>query len=172
MSTPEARRIGPTDIFGHRSRSLLIRGIATREQTASALETHMSIHTRKLPTNSTTLLDRLVDPNSQLVEAPSPATAPAPVHRETVVAPDDPSPPHSFAEPKAPSDGAANLPWYRRETWLAVQIVAIIPIVGAILVPAAYRLPLCVLGGALVAIGTVMMLRHKPASAAGSFETR
>lgn len=169
MSTPDACRIGPTDIYGHRSRSFLIRGIATREQAASAPETHMSIHTRKLPTNSTTLLDRLVDPNSHLAESPMPKTAPASVHRETVVAPDDPSPPHSF-EPRAPSDSAADLPWYRRETWLAVQIVAIIPILGAILLPVSYRLPLCILGGTLVAIGTVMLLRHNPASAPGGGE--
>ena len=130
----------------------------------------MSIHARKLPTNSTTLLDGLVDPNSRQAETPTPATAQ--VHRETIVVPDDPSPAHAFAEPVAPSDGTADRPWYRRETWLAVQIMAIPPILGAMLVPESYRLPLCILGGTLVAIGTVMMLRHKPSSASGSFEAR
>jgi hypothetical protein len=130
----------------------------------------MSIHTRKLPTNSTKLLDRLVDPNSLQDEAPSPAVAPAPVERETIVAHDDPAPRRFAADEVAPSDDAADLPWYRRETWLVVQILAILPILGAMLVPASYRLPLCILGGALVAIGTVMMLRHKPTSESGTAE--
>ena len=125
----------------------------------------MSIHMRKLPTSSTKLLDRLVDPNSLQDEAPSPAVAPAPVDRVTVVAADDAPPRRSAAEQIAPSDGATELPWYRRETWLVVQLAAIIPILGAMLVPAPYRLLLCILGGSLVAIGTVMLLRHKPASA-------
>ena len=125
----------------------------------------MSIHTRKLPTNATKFLDRLVDPNSLQDETPSPAVAPAPVDRETVVEPDDPAPRRFAAEEVVPSDASAELPWYRRETWLVVQIVAILPILGAMLVPASYRLLLCILGGTLVAIGTVMMLRHKPAPA-------
>ena len=130
----------------------------------------MSIHTRKLPTNSTKLLDRLVDPNSLQDEAPAPAVAPAPVDRETLVAPDDPAPRRFAADDVAPFDGAADLPWYRRETWLVVQIAAILPILGAMLVPASYRLPVCILGGTLVAVGTVMMLRHKPTSASGTAE--
>jgi hypothetical protein len=133
----------------------------------------MSIHTRKLPTSSTKLLDRLVDPNTLQDEVPSPAVAPAPVHRETIVALDDSPPRRSAAEQIAPSDGVMDLPWYRRETWLVVQIAAIIPILGAMLVPAPYRLLLCILGGTLVAIGTVMMLRHKPmsdSSKSGGFE--
>ena len=60
---------------------------------------------------------------------------------------------------------AAEMPWYRRERWLVVQSAALIPILGAMLAPATYRLPLCVVGGALVAIGTVMMLRHDPSGA-------
>ena len=130
----------------------------------------MSIHTRKLPTTSTKLLDRLVDPNSLQLETPAPAAAPAPADRETVVAPDDPPSRRSVSDQIAPSGGGTDLPWYRRETWLVVQIAAIAPILGAMLVPAPYRLLLCILGGTLVAIGTVMMLRHKPTSPSGSAE--
>jgi len=53
-----------------------------------------------------------------------------------------------------------DLPWYRKEGWLAIQAVALVPILGAMFVPANYRLPLCILGGALIAIGTVMMFRQ------------
>ena len=173
MSEPETCRIGPTDTLGRQSRSSSFAS-AHREagaQAASAPETLMSIHTRKLPTSSTKLLDQLVDPNSLQDEAPSPAlapspaVAPAPVDRVTVVAADDPPPRRSAAEQIAPSDDATELPWYRRETWLVVQLAAIMPILGAMLVPASYRLLLCILGGTLVAIGTVMMLRHKPTPA-------
>jgi len=130
----------------------------------------MSIHTRKLPTGPTKLLDRLVDPNSLHDDAPSPAAAPAPADREKDIVSDDPPPRPSAAEPIAPSGGTGDLPWYRRETWLAVQIAAIIPILSAMLVPAPYRLLLCILGGTLIAIGTVMLLRHKPTSASHSAE--
>ena len=70
---------------------------------------------------------------------------------------------------KLPGDGdaheAAGLPWYRKDRWLVVQLAALVPILGAMLAPVAYRLPLCIVGGALVAVGTVMMLRHDPKGA-------
>jgi len=69
----------------------------------------------------------------------------------------------SVHTPELPSHSPTDLPWYRRERWLAVQLAALVPILGAMLVPATYRLSLCILGGALVAIGTLMLLRHKPA---------
>ena len=65
---------------------------------------------------------------------------------------------------------AAELPWYRRERWLAVQVAALVPILGAMLAPATYRVPLCVLGGALVAISLMMLLRHKPTPARVGYE--
>ena len=121
----------------------------------------MPIHTRQLPTNSRTVLDALVDPNSRHDRPSSDDVMPLPTDRETAV------PPEVAPSPRADLDaqthgGGSDLPWYRREKWLAVQIAAIIPILGPKLVPEAYRLPLCVLGGALVAAGTVMLLRHKP----------
>jgi hypothetical protein len=127
----------------------------------------MPIHTRQLPTNSRTALDALVDPNSRHERPSSDDVMPLPTDRETAVPPEGaPSPRSDFdAETQR---GGSDLPWYRREKWLAVQITAIVPILGALLVPAAYRLPLCILGGALVAVGTVMLLRHKPMPATSS----
>jgi hypothetical protein len=135
----------------------------------------MSIHTRQLPTNSTRLLDTLVDPNARQKESPTPAASGAPIDRQTITPPDDPPRRRSAGAETSETGDTSDVPWYRRETWLAVQITAILPILGAMLVPAPYRLPLCVLGGALIAIGTLMLLRHKPTTASsesGSAKSR
>lgn len=145
----------------------------------------MSIRTRQLPTNSRTVLDELVDPNARhersssherhQVPGAGPAVAPTEVAPPEVARPDFEPPFRSDFEPEVTTAASADVPWYRREKWLAVQVVAIVPILSAMLVPASYRLPLCVLGGALVAIGTVMLLRHKPTPAlsrSGSADSR
>ena len=121
----------------------------------------MPIHTRQLPTNSRTVLDELVDPNARHERSSSAREKPAPNDREAAVSPEV-TPPRSDFDAGAVTAGGSGLPWYRREKWLAVQIVAIVPILSAMLVPVTYRLSLCILGGVLVAVGTVMLLRHKP----------
>ncbi|MFL5620512.1 MAG: hypothetical protein ACJ79A_19210 [Gemmatimonadaceae bacterium] len=129
----------------------------------------MSVHARQLPDNSRRALDTLVDPNARHERSSSPEASPAPRDQETFTASGDAPRRRSAVDADPATDVAGDLPWYRRERWLAVQIAALVPILGAMLVPATYRLPLCVLGGALVAIGTVMLLRHKPTQAtAGS----
>ena len=125
----------------------------------------MSIHTRNLPTNSRTVLDEMVDPNARHEHSSSHETQPTARDREALAPPVVGPSPRSEFEPEATSEGGSELPWYRREKWLAVQVAAIVPILTAMLVPAPLRLPLCVLGGALVAVGTVMLLRHKPTPA-------
>ena len=121
----------------------------------------MPVHTRNLPTNSRTVLDELVDPNARhdrsTHEAPPSAN-----DREIAIALEAVQLPGAKITDESETGGGSDLPWYRREKWLAVQIAAIVPILSAMLVPETYRLPLCVLGGALVAVGTVMLLRHKP----------
>ena len=84
----------------------------------------------------------------------------------TVLAPDTRPIPRTPAEaPPAPHvPDVPGTSWYRRERWLAVQLVALIPILGAMFAPAAYRAPMCIVGGALIAMGTVMMLRHHQSS--------
>jgi len=107
----------------------------------------------------------MVDPNTRHEPSSSDGAAPSPIGREApdarVVAPI----PRTAVTAEAVA-GGSDLPWYRREKWLAVQIAAIVPILGAMLVPATDRLPLCIFGGVLVAVGTVMLLRHKPMPAA------
>ena len=122
----------------------------------------MPLHTRQLPTNSRAVLDELVDPNARHDRSTRDEVQPSARDRELAV-PSDASPaPRPIFNDESLAGGNSALPWYRRETWLAVQIAAIVPILGAMLVPVTYRLPLCVLGGVLVAVGTVMLLRHKP----------
>jgi hypothetical protein len=135
----------------------------------------MSAHARQLPNNSTTALDAIVDPNARHDASSSPEASPSPRDHEAVTASGDAPRARSTGDATPATGGADELPWYRRESWLAVQIAALVPILGAMFVPTTYRLPLCVLGGTLVAIGTVMLLRHKPtpaASRSGSAEAR
>lgn len=124
----------------------------------------MSVHTRQLPTDSMTALDALVDPNARHEPTSSPDVSPQIPERETHATSNDASPPRPQAN-ASPRAEDAGLPWYRRESWLTVQISAFVPILGAVLLPETYRLPLCVLGGSLVAIGSLMLLRRKPTPA-------
>lgn len=124
----------------------------------------MPMHTRNLPTNSKTVRDELVDSNGRQAPSSSPAARTS-SNEPTVASPQSATPPErsEFEPADAGHQVASDLPWYRREAWLAFQVAAIVPILAAMLVPAPLKLPLCVLGGALVAVGTVMLLRHKPA---------
>ena len=124
----------------------------------------MSVHTRQLPTNSMTALDALVDPNERHERTSSPDAAVPTTERETPAAPNDVTRPRPQRESAAPTEGIG-LRWYRRESWLAVQISSFVPILGAVVLPETYRLPLCVLGGTLVVIGSVMLVRRKPTPA-------
>jgi hypothetical protein len=122
----------------------------------------MPIHTRNLPTNSRTVLDELVDPNARHDRSTRDEAPLSPKDREAAAPRETESPPRPTFSEESHASGGPDLPWYRREKWLTVQISAMVPILGAMFVPATYRLPLCVLGGALIAVGTVMLLRHKP----------
>ena len=133
----------------------------------------MSIHTRKLPGDGNVRPGTVFFSNPPTVLPSAPAPQPAPESSDqAAAAPPRETPretPRDTARARrvelaaAASDAAADLPWYRKERWLVVQLAALVPILGAMLVPVAYRVPLCILGGVLVAIGTVMMLRHEPA---------
>ena len=122
----------------------------------------MPVHTRQLPTNSRTVLDELVDSNARHDRSTRDEAQPSSHDRQMDVPPEAQPAPRPIFNDESQAEGSSDLPWYRREAWLAVQIAAMVPILGAMLVPATYRLPLCILGGVLVAIGTVMLLRHKP----------
>jgi hypothetical protein len=128
----------------------------------------MSVHTRKLPGDGNVRPGTVFFTEVPTVLPSGPQASPEAREPEVEVA----APPLETPRTRrgdvatARTNEAADLPWYRRERWLAVQLVALIPILGAMLVPVQYRVPLCILGGVLVAIGTVMMLRHDPTGAA------
>ena len=129
----------------------------------------MSIHARKLPNELRTALGTVVEPDARNDRAPSTDDA-----ASTRVEPTDISADRQRAgdvartEPHARKKGTAvespDLPWYRTERWLAVQLLALVPILAAMFAPSQFRVPLSIAGGTLVAIGTVMMLMHKPTS--------
>jgi hypothetical protein len=48
---------------------------------------------------------------------------------------------------------------------LAVQLLALVPILGSLLLPREDRVPLTLVGGAPVVIGALMLLRRKPTPA-------
>ncbi|HTK50012.1 MAG TPA: hypothetical protein VL328_18660 [Gemmatimonadaceae bacterium] len=124
----------------------------------------MPLHARPLPTNAKSTLDALVDPTSR-AELDTPADHTTAAHERTTGAPPRGTVLHDTREPTrmhvAPE--SSDEPWYRTERWLVVQLLALVPIVGAMLMPATYRIVLFAIGGALVAAGTVMLLRHTPA---------
>ena len=124
----------------------------------------MPLHARPLPTNAKSTLDALVDPTSR-AELDTPTDVTNATHERTAGVPPRGTVLHAASEPTpihlAPA--ASDKPWYRTERWLVMQLVALVPILGAMLLPTAYRIPLFAIGGALVAAGTVMLLRHTPA---------
>jgi len=56
-------------------------------------------------------------------------------------------------------------PWYRREPWLLTLLLAFAPILAAMVLPRAYHLPLFGLGGSLVVIGMVLLVRRELSAA-------
>ena len=115
----------------------------------------MSMHARQLPNDAHERIGTIFAPDARSIPPTPPERSP---ERSTDRTPE--RTPERTPAPRAP-----DLPWYRKERWLAVQLLALIPILGAMFAPAAYRAPMCIVGGALIAIGTVMMLRHHQSSA-------
>ena len=56
---------------------------------------------------------------------------------------------------------AASLPWYRREAWLVASILAVIPVLLAIIAPQQWRMPLMGLGGLFMAISVMLLFRRE-----------
>jgi hypothetical protein len=130
----------------------------------------MPIHARKLPADAHERIGTTLAPDKRSIPPSLPESAPAPrIHDSPPQAGDAPYA-RQRSEATPPHDDGAGLPWYRKESWLAVQLAALIPILGAMFVPAPYRLAMCVVGGALIAIGTVMMLRDHARTPSRTFE--
>ena len=94
---------------------------------------------------------------------PTPAPAPAPDSAPT------PAPAPEAVPPPLPAASVRALPvptrrWYRSESWLAVEIAAVVPVVVALVAPEAFRIPLVALGGVLVVLGLSMLVVHERAA--------
>jgi hypothetical protein len=72
------------------------------------------------------------------------------------------------AAPAAPVDA----PWYRREPWLPVGLVAFLPVSVAALVPQPWRTSLAALTGVLMSIAFVMLIRRDRAVRAEELRER
>lgn len=60
-----------------------------------------------------------------------------------------------------PGPVAADAPGRAVESWFAILLLALVPLVGALFVPAPWQFMLHVLGGGLCAAGLVMLVRHE-----------
>jgi hypothetical protein len=124
----------------------------------------MPLHSRPLPNNAKSTLDRLVDPAAR-ADLGTPMELPDATNEPTEAAPPRGTPRRDAADAPFvhPAPPASDEPWYRTERWLVVQLLALVPILGAMFLPMTYRVPLFVAGGVLVATGALMLLRHTPA---------
>ena len=82
-----------------------------------------------------------------------------------------PLPPVEAAAPRptlVPSDvrsPESAWPWYRREPWLAVELLGFLPLLLALAVPRRFQLALIAAGLLLVALGLVLLWRQGPFAA-------
>jgi hypothetical protein len=126
----------------------------------------MAQHTRPLPSQRTpglTLPPSLTSTPPARGDAPAPAPTREPRRETPPETPSDTSGEvrHLPVEPDAPGR-----PWYRSEPWLAVCLAAFVPLLIAIVAPAAAKMPLLAVGGALVVVGVGMLLRQERGSRA------
>jgi hypothetical protein len=77
-----------------------------------------------------------------------------------------PLPPLDATAPTLPAtESRTAWPWYRREPWLAVELLAFVPLLAALAVPRRFQLALIAVGGLLVALGLVLLWRQGPFAA-------
>jgi len=64
-----------------------------------------------------------------------------------------------------PAPTAPERRWYHREPWLAVELLAFVPLLAALAVPRRFQLALIGIGALLVALGLVLLWRQGPFAA-------
>jgi hypothetical protein len=60
-----------------------------------------------------------------------------------------------------PAPAAVDAPGGAIEPWFTVLLLALVPLVGAMFVPAPWQVMLHVLGGMLCSLGLIMLVRHE-----------
>jgi len=118
----------------------------------------MPIHARHLPNNSKSVLHAAVQPEARVDGIASDGNPSAVGDRRTIGPADDLRP---WDGPGRSAVDATTGPLYRREPWLVVQLLAFLPILAAMFLPKAYQIPLFGLGGTLIAVGMVLLIRKE-----------
>jgi hypothetical protein len=129
----------------------------------------MPLHARQLP-NDQPLRRAIREPDADGRDASAGGIPPdaAEGHVETVASAPLGSRVSSELVPERDVAAGANAPWYRREAWLAVQLLAVVPMAAGMFVPRADRIPYFALGGMLVAVGLALLVRQEVRGARAS----
>ena len=128
---------------------------------APVLEILMPIHARHLPNNSNSVLHAAVQPEAR-VDGTAPDGVPSAVGERRTIDPADELRPWDGPGRRAERDADVTTgPLYRREPWLVAQLLAFLPIIAAMFLPKAYQIPLFGLGGTLIAVGMVLLIRKE-----------
>ena len=127
-----------------------------------ALENLMPINARQLRKDSNSVLHAIVQPQTRIDGTPSGGIPSSAVGRRETGSSDDLRP-WQYSKKTSERDAVAltDRPWYRREPWLLMQLLAFAPIVAAMVLPKTYQLPLFGLGGMLVVVGMVLLVRRE-----------
>ena len=122
----------------------------------------MPINARQLQKDSRSVLHAIVEPHARTDGTPPAGTPSSAGDRRELSSSGDrrlrePSETSFEQHTAALTDG----PWYRREPWLVTLLLAFAPILAAMVLPRAYHLPLFGVGGSLVVIGLVLLVRRE-----------
>ena len=126
----------------------------------------MPINARQLQKDSRSVLHAIIEPHARTDGTPPGGAPSSAVDRPELGSTDD----RRLREPPETSierDATALIegPWYRREPWLVTLLLAFAPILAAMVLPRASHLPLFGLGGSLVVIGMVLLVRRELSAA-------
>ena len=124
----------------------------------------MSLHSRPIPAPKTPVRVSSTHFTTHLVSPEPPPAPPAPVSDHTDAASEaEPSRVSEFqVEPSAAGESS---PWYRRESWIVVLMVAFVPLIGAFIAPDTLQYPLIGMSVVGLVIGAIMLVRqgvHRP----------
>src|SRR5678815_2919057 len=105
-----------------------------------ALENLMPINARQLQKDSNSVLHVIVQPQTRIDGTPPGGIPSSAVDRREVGSSDDLRP-WKYSKKTSERDDAplTDRPWYRREPWLLMQLLAFAPIVAAMVLPKTYQ---------------------------------
>jgi len=124
----------------------------------------MSLHSRPIPAPKTPVQVASNLFTTRLVSPEPPPAPPPSVSGHTEVATE--AEPSRVLESQVEATVAdESSPWYRRESWVVVVMMAFVPLIGAFIAPETAQYPLIGLSVVALVIGAVMLVRqgvHRP----------